>query len=248
MATFRPDKTSPAPLHQQIADWILHRIESGQWPPHHKLKGEADLAKDLAVARGTLRTSLRNLIRAGSIVQVHGKGTFVAPSGGKMEQPLAGRLVSFAEALSEQGYRFRTTVLSARSERPSKPIQKHLGTGAKEPVFRLERLRYVAGEPVIYLINYVSERRCPGIGRFDFRKVRLFDAIEETTGRRIRSGKRSFEARVADEELSRHLQMPAGSPLLYLEQVTYLDGGGPIEYSEVFLKADRIRVTTFLNR
>jgi DNA-binding GntR family transcriptional regulator len=248
MTSFIPDKASPLPLHQQITDWILQRIEGGEWPPHHKLKGESDLAKDMAVARGTLRTSLRKLIRAGAIIQVHGKGTFVASSGGKMEQPLAGRLLSFSEALAEQGYRFKTSVLSQGVETASAIVRKHLGLSPRQKVLRLERLRFVQGEPVIHLVNYVPIEKCPRIERFDFKRARLFDAIEEASGHRIRSGKRSFEARVANDALARHLQLPAGSPLLYLEQITFLDTGFPIEYSEVYLKADRIRVTTFLNR
>jgi DNA-binding GntR family transcriptional regulator len=248
MTTFKPDKASPLPLHQQISDWILQRIEGGEWPPRYKLKGEADLAQEMAVARGTLRTSLRRLIRAGAIIQVHGKGTFVAGSGLMMEQPLAARLVSFSEALAEQGLKFKTTVLSVRLEPASASVKKHLGLSSKQKVLRLERLRFVQGDPVIHLVNYVPMDRCPHIEKADFKRVRLFDAIEETSGHRIRSGKRSFEARAATDSLSAHLQIPAGCPLLYLEQVTFFDNGQPIEYSEVYLKADRIRVTTFLNR
>jgi DNA-binding GntR family transcriptional regulator len=248
MVSFKPDKASPSPLHQQISDWILQRIEGGEWPPHYRLKGEADLAKEMTVARGTLRTSLRSLIRAGAIIQVHGKGTFVASTGGKMEQPLAGRLVSFAEALSEQGYRFKTRVLSAKVEPAQKAIQKLLGLTAKAGVFRLERVRSVQREPVIHLVNYVPVDRCPGIERHDFRTARLFEAIEESSGHQICSGKRSFEARAASDALSHYLEIPAGSPLLYLEQLTFLRDGSPVEYSEVYLKADRIRVTASLNR
>ena len=39
-----------------------------------------------------------------------------------------------------------------------------------------------------------------------------------------------------------------GAPLLHLEQLTRAADGTPIEYSDVWLRADRLRVTSLLTR
>jgi len=65
---------------------------------------------------------------------------------------------------------------------------------------------------------------------------------------KIEWGQRSFEARVVDRDKSELLDVPIGTPILYLEQVTYLKGGNPIECSDVWLRADRFRLSSIMKR
>lgn len=248
MPLFQLDKTSSVPLHQQIADWITRQIESGKWLPRYKLKGEAELAKDMKVARGTLRKSMQTLIRTGRIVQVHGRGTFVASHEKQLEQPLAGRFITFSEALAEQGLSFKTKVVSQSIGYPPENIRKLLNLKSKQKVFSIQRVRYLSGEPAIHMVNHVSCEFCPGIERLDFWRIRLFDAIEKEFGLQIRSGKRTFEARSANAHLSGLLEVPTGAPLLFIEQISFLANGRAIECSEIHMKSDLIRVTTTLTR
>lgn len=49
-------------LHQQVAHWILRKIEDGTWPPHSQIASEPDLAKELRVSRGTLQKAINTLV------------------------------------------------------------------------------------------------------------------------------------------------------------------------------------------
>jgi GntR family transcriptional regulator len=106
----KPDKNISSPIYKQIEEWIRDNITSGKWPVHYKLKAEIDLAEELSVSRGTIRKSIQNLVKKGLLTQVHGKGTFVASD--RLEQPLAQRLISYAEAMTEQGLSFKNIVLA----------------------------------------------------------------------------------------------------------------------------------------
>ena len=44
------------------------------------------------------------------------------------------------------------------------------------------------------------------------------------------------------------LHTDANEPVLYLEQVSYLSDGEPLEYSDVWVRGDKLRITTVLNR
>lgn len=239
-------REGPQPLHDQIAEWIRGRIVSGTWPAHYKLPAEPALASSFAVSRGTVRRALQTLIDEGLLVQVQGKGTFV--TSGSFESPIAQDLLSLAEALRLQGLEFATAVRAAGVTEPSELIRGLLGLPPGATVFRLERVRSVAGTPVALLVNYVRLDLCPGIDERDFAGKTLFGVIEQEYGLRIGSGRRTFEAQAAAAETAEALEVAEGTPLLYLEQVTYSADGTPIEYSDVWIRGDQLRLSAFLTR
>ncbi|WP_326555470.1 GntR family transcriptional regulator [Micromonospora sp. NBC_01813] len=70
-------RRAPGPL---TAERVLRaRIDSGEWPPGHKLPGEVTLAQTYDVARGTVRAALDVLRAEGRVVTFTGRGTFVTP-------------------------------------------------------------------------------------------------------------------------------------------------------------------------
>lgn len=240
------EKNIPYPLHQQVEEWIKSKILSGQWPVHYKLKSEIDLAKELSVSRGTVRKSIQNLIEKGLLVQVQGKGTFVASN--RLEQPLAQRLISYAEAMEEQGLSFKTRVLDKKIIQPSERISSFLGLKHDSEVLYLKRIRTVGGIPIVLLENYVAINLCPLLKDVDFEKNTLFGAIENICGLKINWGQRNFEAQLLDKDKADLLMAPVGTPVLYLEQVTYLKGGVPIECSDVWLRGDKFRLSSIMKR
>lgn len=240
------DHVGPTPVYQQVERWIQEQIEQGRWPQHYKLANEIDLANDLGVSRGTIRRAIADLIKAGLLVRVHGRGTFVASK--NLEQPLAERLVSFSEALIEQGIPFETQVLTQGLITPDEYVASLLSVPAGNRVFYLERVRYVRQTPMIYLRNYVVAQRCPGIEEIDFTKHRLFQVLEERYGLVLDWGRRTFEAQIADERIAALLHISQCAPIMKLEQIVYLDDGSPIEFSDVWLRGDRFNLTSTVKR
>lgn len=240
-------RSAPEPLHQQISDRMRKNIALGVWPPHYKLKAEPELATDFGVSRGTLRRALRTLIEEGLLVQVQGKGTYV-PSATTIEPPIAQDLLSLAEALEHIGVTFETEVLSQGLEVAPDHVQRLLDLTGGQTVFRLERFRSVEGVPVAYLVNYVRESFCLGIECYDYTQKTLFGVIEHEYHLILATGRRTFEAKAASQEVSKILHIPLGSPVLYLEQVVYLKNGQPIEYSDVWIRGDRLKLSSMLTR
>jgi DNA-binding GntR family transcriptional regulator len=39
-----------------------------------------------------------------------------------------------------------------------------------------------------------------------------------------------------------------GAPVQYMQQVTYLSDGRPIEYSDVWIQSEKLKVTSLLSR
>jgi GntR family transcriptional regulator len=59
---------------------------------------------------------------------------------------------------------------------------------------------------------------------------------------------RTFQAQIATRPVADLLQISLGSPVLYLEQVSYDKAANPIEYSDVWIRGDRLRLSAWLKR
>ncbi len=236
----------PGTLHARISDWLRQKIASGEWPAHYRLQTEPELAAALGVSRGTLRRALATLIAEGALVQVRGKGTFVTST--VVEPAIAQKLTSLAEDFADHGTPLSTQVIECRLFTPPAPIAALLHTPADQQVLRLVRLRGTDEGPVAYLENYVRTDLAPGLDEVDFTTTTLFGVLASRYALQIASGRRTFAATSADDVRAAALDVPAGHPLQHLEQITYLASGTPIEYSDVWIRSDRLRVTSLLTR
>ena len=75
----------------------------------------------------------------------------------------------------------------------------------------------------------------------DAREPSFCEFIEHLAGLRI-------AARAAATEMAERLEVATGSPLQYFEQVAYLDDGRTIERCEVWVRSDRVRLTSMVSR
>lgn len=241
------DRGSPEPYYRQIKGWMLGEMTTGRWPTHYKLPSEPDLAGSLGVSRGTLRAAIREMINERRLTQVHGKGTFVT-SPDHIEEPLANHLMAFSEELILQNIPFRTEVVNQRILAPDSRVAALLSVSTNEPVLYLKRRRFVDDAPIILTENYVPLTMAPGIEREDFTKQRLFQCLEDRYGHRLLWARRTFEARRATAEQARVLALRSGEPVMYIEQIVYLAGDRPVEFSDIWLRSDRFRLSSIIAR
>jgi DNA-binding GntR family transcriptional regulator len=240
------DPDSPSTLHSQISAWLRSQITSGAWPERFRLPAEPDLARELGVSRGTLRRAVQTLVEDGLLTQTRGRGTFVATA--LVEPPLAQRLTTLSEAFVDAGHPLDTTVIAQDVERPPAAVAAQLEIDGRTPVLRLERLRALEGTPVARLVNYVRLDLAAGVEEVDFTTHTLFAALEQVCGVPLTSARRRFDAVLAGTENAALLGVRAEDPLLHLEQLTNTTDDTPLELSDVWLRADRLRVTSHLTR
>lgn len=234
-------------LHQQVTHWILRKIEDGTWPPHSQIASEPDLAKELGVSRGTLQKAINTLVEDRRLYRIRGKGTYVSAK--VLEEPLAQNLLSLSEALDLQGLQVATEVIAQKVVCESPPwVQTSLSLEPEEPSLHLQRIKKVVDGPLAMLDNYVRSEMLPGIHNLDFARRRLFDIIERDYGFQILWGSRVFDVAMASPELAKRLAVAKNTPLLYLEQVSYITGNVPVECSRVWIRPDRMRLKSIITR
>jgi len=74
------DRTKLAYVWEQMADGIRADIAAGVFTAGHRLPSETELARQYGVARMTARKAIAELVKDGSVVVVHGRGTYVTES------------------------------------------------------------------------------------------------------------------------------------------------------------------------
>ncbi len=240
------DRDAPVALHSQISERIRTRIAAGEWPAHYRLKSEPELAHDLGVSRGTLRRALTTLIEEGLLRQVRGKGTFVTST--TIEPAIAQKLSTLSEDFANQGIVTETDVIECRLIEPPRPVAALLDVSPGARVLKLVRLRSTDRGPVALLVNYVRADLAPGIEKTDFRTTSLFGTLEGVYHLKIGSARRTFSAEAASGDAASALELPIGAPVQYLQQVTYLADDRPVEYSDVWIHSEKLRVTSLLSR
>ena len=241
------ERATAAPLHDQISDQIRKKIRSGRWPQHYKLHAEADLATELAVSRGTIRRALKTLIDEGLLRQVQGRGTFVADH--RAEQDYSDPLRSMAEDLDRRGISYTTSLVSFEAVEPDQRISGLLDIAAGDLVWQLERVRRGSdGSPLMFLRNWVSCERCPGLSRELIREKSLFRVLEQDLGLELVLSRRTIGAVLTSAELAIVLDIPAGAPLLHIEQITYTEGDRPLECSDVWMPPSRMSMSSIVRR
>lgn len=240
------NRDAPVAIHAQISEGIRSRIASGEWPAHYRLKSEPELAQELGVSRGTLRRALTTLIEEGLLRQVRGRGTFVTST--TIEPAIAQKLSTLSEDFANQGIVTTTTVIECTLVDPPRPIAALLDVPAGGSVLKLVRLRSTDRGPVALLFNYVRTDFAPGIEQVDFTSASLFGTLEGAYGLKIAAARRTFSAQAAEADVAAELNLEVGSPVQYLQQVTYLADDRPVEYSDVWIHSGRLQVTSLLSR
>jgi GntR family transcriptional regulator len=138
----------------------------------------------------------------------------------------------------ENGFTVRTEVLEFREAESDERTAAVFGIPAGSEVVKLRRLRIVDGSPDNFCTNYLPVSLFPGFLSKDLVNRSLYDVMEEDYGYQVNSFQGTVEARIAGAYEAKLLGMPMGMPVQYVENVSYLIDGSPIELYMVTYRGD----------
>jgi GntR family transcriptional regulator len=122
----------------------------------------------------------------------------------------------------------------------------NLRAGAR--IVEIERLRFVQDEPVVLTTTFLPHALVPGLEEADLTHRSLYEYLEAECGLALARGQRTIEAVAADARQARLLRVRKGAPLVFLQSVSYLADGRPIEYYLALHRGDRSRFEVELLR
>jgi GntR family transcriptional regulator len=222
-------------LYIQIREALREQIKRGDLKPGQRLPSEDEVAAQFGVSRMTARQGISDLIDEGLLYRRRGIGTFVAQSHVERDH---NRLTSFFDTTRAEDSEFDFRLL-CREVVPAKlMVAKALMLQEGEPAIRIKTLRLADGVPVTMHDEYVPYKLCPALLQEDL-SCRSAWQILEAYGYKVRNAVQVVEAKPADGETAKLLEMNEGAPILYKQRTILAEDGTPLEFTLCYNRGDR---------
>jgi GntR family transcriptional regulator len=208
--------SSPVPLYFKVMTEIRDNILGGTWSRGFQLPGELDLARRLGVSVITVRQALGQLSQEGLVRRERARGTFVSWSGPVNQAINLEVETENLLTLNPEGTSFK--LLGTESIEPGAELQRDFKLTAKQKVTQMTRIRMAQGRPLAYVYSYLASAVAGKLSPRSLLKLPLSSAIESGLGIKITDVKHLVGAKLVDAVISAHLQIPAGSPVLFVER------------------------------
>ena len=225
---------SPIPLYRQLADIILAKIRSGEFPSGSRIPSENSLAKSYGIGRPTARQATDLLVRKKLLVRKRGAGTYVRSAQKEIDLfSLAGTISSF----HEKGISITTRILQKTrritvTNDPENPFHGH-------SAYFLSRLSLAGNTPVLIEDIYLHPEYFSGIERFDLQGQSLSQIIDEYYYMRPTSGKQNFRIGYLTGEKAEKLAVSPKTPILTVKRFLHFTQTENAIYSELNCRTDQ---------
>jgi GntR family transcriptional regulator len=227
----------PIPYYYQLIQLVREDILSGALAADTVIPSEHSLCAAYGVSRTVVRQALGELVAEGLLYRVKGKGTYVARR--KLEEKFIQRSDGFFRDMTSRGYKVSSRVLEQTAVVPPPHVRNALRLEAAERTIKIDRLRSVDDEILLFVETYIPERLCPALVDVDLADCSLYGVLRDRYNLVIMSGRRSVEAVGAQAGLARLLRVEKGAPLLKIESISYLADTTPLEYYEAWHRGRR---------
>jgi GntR family transcriptional regulator len=227
------DRRSPLPLWAQLRADLRRRLAAGEFG--EEFPGELALVAEYQVSRHTVRAALGELRADGIVVSERGRRPRLAGQPA-ITQPL-GALYSLFASVESAGLR-QTSMVLARDICADPVIAGRLGLAAATPLFRLERLRLAADEPLALDTVWLPADLAAPLLEADFSHTALYDELAARTGIRLDGGREHIRAAVPTRAQRQLLNIPPTTAALAIDRLGYA-ADQPVEWRHTLIRGDQ---------
>ena len=237
-------KSDGVALYVQIREDLRNQIATGALKPGQKIPSEDELATQFGVSRMTVRQGIVDLIDEGKLYRRHGKGTFVTQLYIERDHT---KLTNFLESAKARGIEVRIELLRREVIPARLKVAEALALQEGEPVIQIITRRFSSGAPVTVHEAHSPHKLFPQLLQEDLEAQHVWDFIE-SYGCRVKRAVQRLEAREAEGEVARLLEMEEGEPVLYKERTVFADDGTPVEFTYCYNRGDKYSLMVSLSR
>ncbi|RKS87381.1 GntR family transcriptional regulator of bglA [Orbus hercynius] len=213
--------------YDEVAQKIEQNIYTAALAAGTRLANIEELIKQYQVSRTTIIKALDILERRGIIYQQQGSGIFV-------RQKKKPGYISFIESHGftndqKQQPSF-TKVIELTQVKPSQTIAKALQCDLNEDLYLVKRLRYINNQIHCLECSYYRKKIVPYLN-IEITSGSIFNYIKQVFNINIGFSDKYFEVTTLEADNAALLELPQGSPTLYVEEIFYTSAGEPFDYS-----------------
>jgi len=217
--------------YEDIANDLIGKIESEFYQAGAALPNQKLMSEEYSASRITLQKSLSILKEKGFVYSKQGSATYVKNN--------ADNVVSMNVGLDQYGgttkllgdqHNVVSKVISFNLRYPNHAEQTDLKITGTEPIYDIERLRIVDGEPYALEYTKMPVNVVPGISE-DVLHASIYQYIQDDLKLKIGAADRTIFASKPSEDDIKYLESQKDDPILRVTQIVYLNDGTPFESS-----------------
>ncbi len=234
------------PLHITISEKLREQIFEGCYQPGEALPSEHQLMAQFAVSRITVRRAIANLAHQGLVISHQGKGVFVKEQR-KVTRSLSNPLKFFDQDMAQQGVVSSIRSLQFQVVEPSFDVRQKLKLPRRQrQVYCQKKIILTDQVPVALDTTYLLQ----DIGQTFAKELQssLIYPTLDRNGISIERVEARLECTHATHEISEHLEIALGAPLLVNCYTAYTKKNQPIICGETVSRADRLCYSVVLTK
>lgn len=247
MTSFAPDSivlNRKLPLWYQVSQSLRASILGRSPRDPLRLPTEEQLAGHYGVSVLTMRQALKELEDEGLITRHRRRGTFIEPSA---QRGAPVRLLGSVDTIVAQQSGMTTELLGHGPVPVPAELTEHFPDVAEVGAYHRLRSDEKTGEPTNHARNYVRPELAALIDPQDLVRWPMTKVLRDVVGLRISRITDTVEARLADPETARLLQVPLLSPILHYTGIVYGEDGGALDVARIHYRGDRFSFTVTLD-
>lgn len=216
------------PRYQRLRDELAAQIAEHRWRPGEAIPTEQELSRTYAVAVGTVRKAVDQLVAEGLLERFQGRGTFVRRAS------FDGSLFRFFRFQNRRGERRipQSRILMREIAQAPSAVASKLQIEAGAPVVHMSRLRLVDDTPMLAEEIWLPHDRFAAFATLDTSEIGdlLYPAYEAHCGQVIASASETLTVETVDVMHARLLRVEAGTPVVVIERLAYGYDRRPLEW------------------
>ncbi|MCJ7590904.1 MAG: histidine utilization repressor [Woeseiaceae bacterium] len=225
------------PRYQQLKDFIIEQISSGELQPSDRVPSENELVETKSVSRMTANRALRELNDEGDVNRVAGRGTVVSDFRSRSHLL---EVQNIADEIAGRGHTHSSSVLRQSLQRARGVIAKALHIAEGTEVFHLLLVHFENGSPIQVEDRYVLASFAPECLQQDFSAVTPSAYLTGIAP--FQDAEQSVRASMPNLAIRRQLKMADGEPSLTVIRCTW-SHGRPVTFARLHHPGSRYELT-----
>jgi GntR family histidine utilization transcriptional repressor len=224
------------PKFSQIKQFILTKVETGEWQQHSRVPSENQLAELFECSRMTARRALTELSESGVLERSQGLGTFVA---GLKSQSSMMAIRNIADEIKDRGHGYSVKQLELTQIEAIAPIAIALGLEEGSQVFYSVLVHCEQGVPLQLEERFVNPQLVPDYLGQDYALQTPHEYLSFVAP--LTEARHTIEAVVPNSSQQQQLQIEAREPCLQILRRTW-SRQGVVSFARLIHPGSRFRL------
>ena len=213
------------PRYQQLKDFIIEQISSGELQPSDRVPSENELVESKSVSRMTANRALRELNDEGYVERVAGRGTFVSDYRSRSDLV---EVQNIADEITRRGHTHSSSVMRQSLQHARGEIAKALHVNQGTDVFHLLLVHSENEVPIQVEDRYVLASFAPECLQQDFEAITPSAYLTGVAP--LQEAEQVVRASVPNPAIRQHLDMADDEPSLVIVRRTW-SRGRPVTFA-----------------